>query len=68
MPRIRVNASHYGTPGEIIAVERGQIVWAGLIKDIDEAGGFDAVFCHDDDVERLMSLVHSGNIQAVTAE
>ena len=54
MPGISVNASRYGTPGEIIAVKRGQVVWVGLIKDVDKSGIFDALFCHDDDEERVI--------------
>jgi hypothetical protein len=64
MPRISVNASRYGTPGEIIAVERGQVVWAGLIKDIDEAGCFDALFCHNDDEEWLIRVMLSDSAGA----
>jgi hypothetical protein len=59
--QIQINSSSYGMPGRAVAVEDGQVVWAGAIRDIDEAGSFDALFCHDDDVERLVSLMNSGN-------
>ncbi|WP_294534287.1 hypothetical protein [uncultured Rhodoblastus sp.] len=32
------------------------VVWTGPIEDLGDAGGFDALFCHDDDEKRLMSL------------
>jgi hypothetical protein len=48
-------------PGEVVAVEEGQIVWTGPIEYIAEAGDFDQLFCHDDDEERLASLVSGGN-------
>ena len=56
MPGIQINASAYGTPDEVVAVEDGLVVWTGLIEALGEAGGFDALFCHDDDEERLVRL------------
>jgi hypothetical protein len=56
MSRIRLHASPHGTPGEVVAVEKGQIVWTGPIGYLAEAGDFDELFCHDDDEERLASL------------
>jgi hypothetical protein len=53
MPRIHISASRYGTPGEVAAVEDGLVVRTGPIQHIAEAGGFDALFCHDDDERRL---------------
>jgi hypothetical protein len=60
MTRIQINASRHGTPGEVVAVEDGQIVWIGPIEYIAEAGDFDQLFCHDDDEERLFSLLPTG--------
>ncbi len=60
MPRIRrITASPYGTPGEVVAVEEGQVVWAGPLNAIEEAGGFDALFCHDDDEAELVAFLRS---------
>jgi hypothetical protein len=59
MPRIIINASAYGTAGEVVAVENGLVVWTGPIEDLREAGSFDALFCHDDDEERLRRIVAS---------
>ncbi len=53
MPCIRINASGYGTPGEVVAVEDGLVVWSGPIEAIAEAGNFDELFCHDEDEARL---------------
>jgi hypothetical protein len=61
--QIEINSSSYGMPGRAVAVEDGQVVWAGAIRDIADAGSFDALFCHDDDVERLFGLVSSGNLR-----
>lgn len=63
MTRIRINASVYGTPGEVVAVEDGQVVWSGPIEDVSEAGRFDELFCHDDDEERLVVLARAGNFE-----
>ncbi len=54
MPRIRINASRHGAPGEVVAVEDGQVVRAGPIELVDEAGDFDALFCHLDDELQLV--------------
>lgn len=54
---IRINASPHGEPGEVVAVEGGQVVWSGPIDDLADAWPFDALFCHDDDEERLFSLL-----------
>ncbi len=62
-PRIQINASRYGTPGEVVAVEDGMVVWAGPIKYLDEAGEFDALFCHEDDQERLVHLVRAAKFK-----
>jgi hypothetical protein len=48
MSRIRITASHHGTPGEVVAVEYGLVVWARPIEDLHEAGSFDSLFCHDE--------------------
>ena len=53
MRRVQVNASSYGTPGEVVAVEDGMVVWAGPIDALDEAGSFDPLFCHVDDEGRV---------------
>ena len=60
MPRISISTSPYGTPGEVVAVEDGQIAWVGPIEALHEAGPFDALFCHDDDEERLRHIVDTG--------
>jgi hypothetical protein len=61
--QIQINSSSYGMPGRAVAVEDGQVVWAGPIREIANAGSFDALFCHDDDVERLIHLVNSGSLR-----
>lgn len=66
MPRVRINASRYGTPGEVVAVEDGLVVWAGPIEAIAEAGSFDALFCHDEDEERLCRLTEGRAAPIVT--
>jgi hypothetical protein len=38
MAGIRITASRHGTPGEIVAVEDGLVVWAGPIEELHEAG------------------------------
>jgi hypothetical protein len=53
MAGIRVTASRHGTPGVVVAVEDGQIAWAGPIEELHEASSFDALFCHEDDEEWL---------------
>jgi hypothetical protein len=60
MPRIQINASRYGTHGEVVAVEDGMVVWAGPIEAIHEAGSFDALFCHDDDEARVIGRLSDG--------
>jgi hypothetical protein len=54
MASIRITASRHCTPGEVVAVEFGLVVWAGPIEELHEAGGFDALFCHDEDEEWLI--------------
>lgn len=66
MRQIQINSSSYGMPGRAVAVEDGQVVWAGAIEDIADAGSFDALFCHDDDVDSLISLVNSGSFWLAT--
>lgn len=60
MGQVKINSSSYGMPGRVVAVENGQVVWAGAIADIADAGGFDALFCHENDVDRIIVLVRSG--------
>jgi hypothetical protein len=67
MSRIQICASSYGTPGEVVAVEDAMIVWAGPIEAIAEAESFDALFCHDDDVNRLKGLAHAAGFDVVVA-
>ncbi|MBB4200400.1 hypothetical protein GGD83_004229 [Rhodoblastus sphagnicola] len=50
----KITASTHGTPGEVVTIEEGQIAWIGPIEALEEAGNFDAVFCHEDDEERLI--------------
>lgn len=59
MVDVEVNASVHGAPGKVVAVEGGQIVWVGLIEDIWQAKSFEALFCHDDDEERIVRLVQA---------
>ena len=67
MRRIQIKASSYGARGRVVAVENGQVVWAGRIEELDEAGSFDALFCHDDDEEQLVGLV-SRKVAATTPD
>jgi hypothetical protein len=55
----RINASPHGTRGEVVAVEDGQVVWAGPLHDIEEARTFDALFCHEEDEEELIAVLRS---------
>ena len=41
-----------------------EFVRAGQIKNIGEAGSFDALFCHDNDVERLIGMMGFGSNEA----
>ncbi len=59
MRQIQIKASSYGMPGRVVAVEAGQVVWAGPIKDLGDARDFDTLFIHEDDEERLSSLVRA---------
>lgn len=58
--RIRITASPHSEPGEVKAVEAGTVVWSGPIEDLADAWPFDALFCQDDDAERLARLLDSG--------
>jgi hypothetical protein len=60
MARIRIIASRYGTPGEVVAVEDGLVVWAGPVEEFCAAGSFDALFCHDNDEEWLIDQMSRG--------
>ena len=68
MNRIQINPSSYGTRGEVVAVEHGMIVWAGPIEAVAEAESFDALFCHDDDVNRLKSLARAAGFDVLVLE
>jgi hypothetical protein len=61
--RIRINASCYGTLGEVVAVEEGLVVWAGPVEEFAEAWPFDALFCHEDDEQRLTRFVNTGQLE-----
>ena len=65
MLRIRVQTSSYDTSGEAVAVEYGEVVWAGPIAHLKEAGRFDTLFCHDDDEEGLLALLRGWTFEAV---
>jgi hypothetical protein len=65
MRRVQITSSTYGTPGEVVAVEDGLVVWTGPIQHLAEAGGFDALFCHDDDEVRLERLMRAGNLTPI---
>jgi hypothetical protein len=58
MPLVQIIPSVHGTPDEVVAVEERQIVWAGPISALKEAGTFDALYCHEDDEEKLIGLMH----------
>jgi hypothetical protein len=62
MTRTQITASAHGTPGEVVTMEERQIAWIGPIEDIDEAGSFDALFCHEDDEETLTGDLRTGRI------
>ena len=59
MPPVQIIPSIHGTPGEVVAVEECQIVWAGPISALKEAGTFDALYCHNDDEERLADVMRA---------
>jgi hypothetical protein len=59
MASIQILASSYGTRGEVVAVEYGVVVWTGPIEAVAEGERFDALFCHDDDVNLLKGLAHA---------
>ncbi len=63
--QIQIKASNYGMPGRVVAVEKGQAIWAGPIKEFGEAANFDTLFCHGDDEQRLADLVRAGNLTPV---
>ena len=65
MRQIQIKASSYGMSGRVVAVENGQVVWAGPIKDLGEVGNFDTLFCHEDDEQRLIGLVCARNLTPV---
>jgi len=67
MTSIEINPSRYGTRGEVVAVEYGMIVWTGPIEAIAEAGSFDALFCHNDDEERLKRLARAAGFDVSTS-
>ena len=60
---IQINTSANGMPGEVIAFEDGQAVWAGPIEAIAEAERFDALFCHDDDKELLIGIARASGFE-----
>jgi hypothetical protein len=60
---IRITASRYGTPGEVVAIEDGLVVWAGPLDEIAEGWPFDALFCHEDDEQRLTRFVNTGQLE-----
>lgn len=63
MHRILITASPHGTLGEAVAVEDGLVVWAGPVEEIAEAWPFDALFCHEDDEQRLTRFVNTGQLE-----
>jgi hypothetical protein len=63
MTRAQITASTHGTPGEVVTVEEGQIAWIGPIDALEEAGSFDALFCHEDDEERLIGYMRINSRQ-----
>ena len=62
MTRAQITASTHGTPGEVVTIEEGQIAWIGPIEALEEAGSFDALFCHEDDEETLTGYLRTGRI------
>jgi hypothetical protein len=67
MNRIQITPSNYGTRGEVVAVENGMIVWTGPIEAVAEAESFDALFCHDDDEERLKGFARVAGFDVATS-
>lgn len=61
--RTCIYSSAWGTPSYAVTVEDGQIAWAGLIAHLNEAGAFDAVFCHTDDEARLRQILRTRGIR-----
>ena len=62
MPHAKITASTHGTPGEVVTIEDGQIAWIGPIEALDEAGSFDALFCHVDDEETLTGYLRTERV------
>lgn len=62
MTQVKITASTHGTPGEVVTIEEGQIAWIGPIEALEEAGSFDALFCHEDDEETLTGYLRTGRI------
>jgi hypothetical protein len=60
---IRINSSDWGTPGEIVVTEHGEVAWAGPIDEIADAGDFDALFCHTDDEDSLRTLLARARVR-----
>ena len=63
MTQTKITASTHGTPGEVVTIEEGQIAWIGPIEALDEAGRYDALFCHEDDEERLIGYLRINSRQ-----
>jgi hypothetical protein len=59
MPRSRINVSRHATHGEVVAVRNGQIAWTGPLSEIGDAGAFDALFCHEEDEEKLVHVLRA---------
>ena len=62
MTHPKITASTHGTPGEVVTIEEGQIAWIGPIEALEEAGSFDALFCHEDDEEWLIGYLRKGPV------
>jgi hypothetical protein len=64
MTRAQISASTHEPPGEVVTIEGGQIAWIGPIESLEEAGSFDALFCHEDEEERVIVYLRTGRIHA----
>jgi hypothetical protein len=62
MTHTKITASTHGTRGEVVTIEDGRIAWIGPIDALEEAGSFDALFCHEDDAETLTGYLRTGRL------
>lgn len=48
-----INTSPHAAPGVAVCLLSGQCVWWGPIEQLAKTTGFDAVYCHEADVEAV---------------